>query len=172
SEIKRNEEARELWFDVYPELAYGKPGLLGAVIGRAEAQVMRLAAIYALLDCESMIGRIHLEAALALWKYCEDSARYIFGDAMGDPTADSILAALKEVGESGLTRTQISDLLNRRIGSGAIGRALDSLIEAGRARCVREKTEGRPVERWFSLITAKKANYTKKADSREFMREG
>ena len=171
TELKRNEEARELWYEVYPQLADGKPGLLGAVTGRAEAQVMRLAAIYALLDCESMIGRIHLEAALALWKYCEDSARYIFGDAMGDPTADSILAALREVGENGMTRTQISDLLNRRIGSAAIGRALESLAEAGRARFTKqqEKGEGRPVERWFSLtVTAKKANYTKKADSREF----
>ena len=173
TEIKRNEQARELWFDVYPDLADGKPGLLGAVTGRAEAQVMRLAAIYALLDCESMIGRIHLEAALALWKYCEDSARYIFGDAMGDPTADSILAALREVGESGLTRTKISDLLNHRIGSAAIGRALESLAEAGRARFIKEKTEGRPIQRWFALtVTAKKANYTKKADSKEFTSRG
>src|SRR5262249_56231827 len=120
SEIKRNEEARKLWCDVYEELADGKPGLLGAVTGRAEAQVMRLATIYALLDCESMIGRIHLEAALALWKYCEDSARYIFGDAMGDPTADSILAALRGAAESGLTRTTLCALLDHRMGSAAI----------------------------------------------------
>jgi len=42
-ELRRDEEARAIWHEVYPELSEGKPGLLGAVIARAEAQVMRLA---------------------------------------------------------------------------------------------------------------------------------
>ena len=32
--------------------------------------------------------------ALAVWEYAEHSARYIFGDALGDPLADEILAAI------------------------------------------------------------------------------
>jgi hypothetical protein len=167
TEMRRNEEARELWFEVYPSLAEGKPGLLGAVTGRAEAQVMRLAMIYALLDCESMIGRQHLEAALAVWKYCEDSTRYIFGEAMGDPVADSILDALKEAGADGLTRTQLSDLFKRHTSAAAIHRALSSLSEAGRVASRKEPKEspegGRPVERWFALTpVAKKAKEAKK----------
>src|SRR5262249_41159737 len=42
-QMSRNEDARALWIDVYPDLADGKPGMLGAVTSRAEAQVMRLA---------------------------------------------------------------------------------------------------------------------------------
>jgi hypothetical protein len=35
------------------------------------------------------------EAALTLWRYCDASARYIFGDLVGDPVADTILRALR-----------------------------------------------------------------------------
>ena len=49
-EISRDPEARALWAEVYPELSSGKPGLLGAMIARAEAQAMRLACLYAVLD--------------------------------------------------------------------------------------------------------------------------
>src|SRR5215831_8961830 len=66
-------EARKRWHAVYPDLSAARPGLLGAVIARAEAQVVRLATIYALLDCSAQIRTEHLEAALALWKFCQDS---------------------------------------------------------------------------------------------------
>jgi hypothetical protein len=49
-EITRSEEARELWRACYPALSEGKPGLLGAITARAEAQVLRLSCNYALLD--------------------------------------------------------------------------------------------------------------------------
>ena len=49
-EIRRDPEAKILWHEVYPRLSEAQPGMSGAVIGRAEAQVMRLSAIYALLD--------------------------------------------------------------------------------------------------------------------------
>ena len=45
-----------------------------------------------------------LLATFAIWEYSKDSARYIFGDALGDPVADRILAALKEA-PRGMTRT-------------------------------------------------------------------
>ena len=49
----------------------GHSGLYGAVTSRAEAQVVRLSLIYALLDCSPVIRQEHLLAALALWEYCE-----------------------------------------------------------------------------------------------------
>ncbi len=56
-EMRRDQEAREVWHAVYEELSEGKPGLLGAMIARAEAQVMRLACIYALLDRSPVIRK-------------------------------------------------------------------------------------------------------------------
>jgi hypothetical protein len=52
--------------------------LVGAVISRAEAQVIRLALIYAMLDQADRIETKHLQAGLALWEYADASARYIF----------------------------------------------------------------------------------------------
>jgi hypothetical protein len=156
-QMQRDDEAREMWRKIYPTLSEGAAGLLGAVTSRAEAQVMRLACLYALLDRTAIIDVPHLEAALELWRYCEDSARFIFGDALGDPAADAILDALRQAGEVGLTRTQLRDLFSRNHAAGEIGRALSALRQAGLARCLTEKCEstegGRPTEKWLALTT-------------------
>ena len=62
-EISRDLEAKKLWHQDYPALSEGKPGMLGAITGRAEAQVMRLSAIYALLDKSRLIRPEHHRAA-------------------------------------------------------------------------------------------------------------
>ncbi len=43
------------------------------------ATLARLALLYALLDSSDNIRSEHLKAAVAFWKYAEDSARLIFG---------------------------------------------------------------------------------------------
>jgi hypothetical protein len=146
-EIGWGSSAREPWIVVYEKLSEGRPGLLGAVTSRAESQVVRLACVYALLDCSPTIEAPHLEAALALWQYAEESARYIFGEAIGDPVADKIEAALLASPE-GLTRNEIRELFGRNKKSEAIGRALVELERLRRAYCVSEETGGRPRERW------------------------
>lgn len=146
--VERDDDARAIWLEVYPDLSEGKPGLFGSVTSRAEAQVMRLAMIYALLDCSPVIRSEHLMDALALWEYCEQSARYIFGDALGDPIADELLRALRNAGSAGMTRTEIRDLFKRHRGAEQIGRVLSLLLEYGYVRREQEKTSGRPVERW------------------------
>ena len=150
-EVRRDDSARALWCEVYEALSDGKPGLLGAVISRAEAQVMRLALIYALLDQSSDIRVEHLQAALALWQYCEDSAAYIFGDAVGDPVAEGIWSALMDHSE-GLSRTAIWNLFNRNKSKDEIDRALSTLALQGLARGEkRNDNGGRPEERWYAV---------------------
>jgi hypothetical protein len=148
-EIKWGESARDLWREVYGPLSAPKPGLFGAVVGRAEAQALRLSALYAVTAGSGSIELEHLEAALALWDYAEESARYIFGDATGDSIADQILDALRAAGKEGLTRTQIRDLFKRHKSADLINRALDLLVSIGRIRRRSEATSGRPTERWF-----------------------
>jgi len=149
--MQRSEKARALWLKVYPKLSEGHPGMLGAVTSRAESQVMRLACIYALLDRKSSILFQHLKAALALWKYCEASARYIFGGSLGDPTADSLLAAIR-AGAEGLTRTQIRDHFQRNRSANDIDRALGMLMEHGLVGRRRgEQHDGRPAELWTAV---------------------
>ena len=149
-ELRRDEDARELWHEVYPSLSEETPGLLGAVTSRAEAQVMRIALIYALLDCSPVIRKEHLLAALAIWKYCENSARFVFGAALGDPMADEILRVLRQHSD-GMTRDEIRNHFGRHKASNQIGRALGVLQRNGLVRMQRENTGGRPSERWFAV---------------------
>jgi len=143
--LERDAAARQRWADVYPSLAQGRPGLLGAVLARAEAHVLRLSLLYALLDRSTVIGLPHLESALALWAYVERSAEYVFGNATGDPIGDTIADALAA---SDLTRTQIRDLFGRHESAGRIEAALGLLLSSGRARTYTQQTGGRPVETW------------------------
>jgi hypothetical protein len=146
-EIKRDEGASEIWRKVYPGLSEGKPGLWGAVTGRAEAQVIRLASMFAILDRSYLIRPGHLLAALALWDYAEASARYIFGDSTGNPIADRILRAIKG-SPSGLSLSEIHDLFHRNESRGNIQASL-ALLEkfAGVQRSIQD-TAGRPLEMW------------------------
>ena len=149
-EIRWGETAKDLWCEVYGPLSEGKPGMFGAVVGRAEAQVVRMAAIYAVMDESDEIEGEHLLAALALWDYAENSARYIFGDATGDAVADLVLKALLDAGQSGLTRTEISNRLGRNRSADQIARVLNDLLKRGLARRELDKnTGGRAAERWF-----------------------
>lgn len=148
--IPRDNAARDLWREVYPDLSEGRPGLRGAVTSRAEAQVMRLALVYALLECSATITRPHLEAALSLWRYAEASAGVIFEGTLGDPVADTILSRLRQ-SPSGCTRTEIRDAFGKHKPAAEIERALKLLAEKGLARVQAEATGGRSVERWVAL---------------------
>jgi hypothetical protein len=145
----RDDVAKQVWASVYDDLSEGKPGLLGAVTSRAEAQVLRLSLLYALLDQSPVVRSEHVRAGLAVWNYCEASARFIFGDALGNPTADDIRQALRNVEGRGMTRSELREYFARHKSSGEISRALALLAEYGSVRRVVEKTDGRPAESWF-----------------------
>lgn len=152
--VRMTERAEELWREVYSVLSAEHSGLLGAITARAEGHTARLALLYAMLDGVDAIDRVHLEAALALWAFCEASARYIFKDATGDGVADEILAALRAAAPNGLSRTDISYQLNRHRSHDEINRALTQLRTDGKARMVLGTTGyrgGRRKETWFSI---------------------
>jgi hypothetical protein len=150
--ITMTTEAASVWEAVYQHLSADRLGLLGAIVGRAEAQTLRLAVIYAALDNSPHIDVAHLQAALAVWQYCEDSAAYIFGEAIGDEVADAILAGLIRAGSAGLSRTEVSALFARHVSTIRITLALSLLHRHGKAIPVTTQTKGHPEERWFSAM--------------------
>lgn len=149
--VGRSPEAAEAWAAVYPKLSADRPGLVGAVLARAEAQVVRLSLVYALLGGSTEVRPDHLEAALALWEYAERSARWVFGERTGDPVADAILGALRAAGPQGLSRTEIHGVLSRHVPAGRINAALEHLRRAGLAGVEWVKTGGRPAELWRAV---------------------
>jgi hypothetical protein len=139
-ELRRDAAANDLWTAVYGRLSAGRPGMLGAMTARAEAQVMRLACLYALADARHVIGRVHLEAALEVWRYCYESARWLFGDRLGDPVADAILGHLRRLWPESVTRTEISGLFQRNKPATEIDRGLALLVETKLATCEKDRS--------------------------------
>jgi hypothetical protein len=123
---------------------------LGAVTSRGEAQSVRLALIYALLDGTVNIDLPHISAALAVWEYAEASAAHIFGASLGDSVADEILRAFQHAGSEGMSRTAIRDLFGRNQSGDRIGAALALLATRGRVRSEIRQSGGRPIETWIA----------------------
>jgi Protein of unknown function (DUF3987) len=144
-------EAAGFWEEVYPALSKDQPGLLGAITARAEAQTIRLALIYALLDSSAQIERVHLDGALAVWAFCESSARYVFGDLVGETLADEILRMLRQVGSNGMSRADLYQMFYPAQSNNKIGAALGRLLIAGKACREGQKTaRGFTREMWFA----------------------
>jgi hypothetical protein len=146
--IRLDPGARELWHHAYTtQLASTPPGIAGALLARAEAHVIRLALLYALADGERQINTEHLQAALALWDYAARSANWALQGATGDPLAEQIHAVL-QAHPGGLTRSQISDVLQHNRPAEQIHNALNALALTGRATRTQIPTAGRPAELW------------------------
>jgi hypothetical protein len=143
--------AKDIWPEHYKRLTSAKFGMLGALTDRGAPHVLRLAMIYALLDKKKTLDEDHLLAALEVWRYCEDSAKHIFGTVIGDDTADAILRKLKRL-KRGLTRTEIYiDVFSKNRSSTDITRALDLLEREGLVECEEiVATGGRPKEIWHA----------------------
>ncbi len=151
AQVTMTEDTSKAGEIAYGDLSADSLGLLGAITARAEAQVIRLALLYALLDRKPKIEVNHLRAALAVWEYAEQSAARIFGDALGDPIADEIYRALKVAGNNGISRTGIRNLFGRHQSAGRISNALALLMTKAKAECRTTATDGRPLETWYVM---------------------
>lgn len=123
--LQRTAEAKDLFAALYDE--YEAQGDHHPVLARAAAHNLRLQVLYAALDGSKHIEAVHVEAANAAWRYCHDSALYLFeaGGAVEDTASVSLeeqdLAALSQAArdrhpEELLVRDQ------RRVISGKRGR--------------------------------------------------
>ncbi len=152
--LTRTPEAEKRWAEIYEELVEDEPGgMVGAIVARSEAQVLRLSVLYALLDGVREIDVAHLNAALAVWDYCNQSARFIFGDSLGDPIADELYRHLLNA-DAGLDTTQQHRLFGNHVSGRQLEFARALLLEAGLIRTETEGTAGRPRE----VTYANKAN--------------
>ena len=142
-------DAASLWASNYDKLSSGGHGVVGAMTSRAEAQTLRIALIYAILDGSNNIDVPHLRAALEVWRYCLESAEFLFGGSSGNATADRILGMLIGMPQ-GASLTQISALFKRNKPSDELQRALDTLKASGLARSESRKTAGRAADLWFA----------------------
>jgi hypothetical protein len=142
TELRLTRAAEALWRGIYRSLSGEIPGLVGAVLGRAEPHVLRFGGIYALLAGAQEIDVEHLLSALALWDVVDASAREIFRDRTGNALVDRLPDSMLP-GET-LNRDEVHDRLGRHTGAARLQAALRLLVGLGEFRVVPEGTGGRP----------------------------
>ena len=142
--MRRTGVAETRWAYLYRKMADAPGGLAGAVTARAEAQCLRLSVVYALLDGSGLIDIEHLEAAYAVWQYCEQSAVFVFGDRLGDDVADRLLEALRRVAPDGLDGTAQREVFSGHVPGKRLAHARAELEQLGLAVTRTENTGGRP----------------------------
>jgi len=114
-----------------PNFPMASPVSLGPLTGRAEAYVMRLSCLYALQDMLPIrFVSQHLRAALALWRYAEQSIEYVIRqDARQIPKPTTIYHALKKQTRR-LKPHRYVQPFHRHVKAEAIERALVVLQDA------------------------------------------
>jgi hypothetical protein len=148
--VKRDDEARTMWHSIYGQVSEGRTGLSGSLMGRAEAHVMRLAMLYALLDESSLISAKHLLAAVAVWDFVEESIQYVFGSSLGDPVADDLLRLVRS-SKGGVMRTDVYAHFGRHVKAAQLGQAEGVLVSLNLIRVERVETGGRPGQRLVAV---------------------
>lgn len=130
-----------------------RPGQgLAALHSRAESQVIRLAAAYALADGTPEIGVPQVEAALAAWSYCARSAEVVFSVPVAglppdvDPRhAAKIVRHLHERWPAWASRDEIgSDVLHGNVSAAGVSMTLRDLVAKRLVEHHQVPTEGRP----------------------------
>lgn len=146
SELKFSPVASQIWEQIYPELSRDRFGLTGAVLSRAEAQVIRLAVVYAVLDGSGWIDEDHLAAALAVWSYSEGSVDRIFGQK--NSTNEGKLISLLSDAKT-MRRADIHAIFGNNLSASDIDRLRGDLLAQGMISVsTAHKGRGRPSEEW------------------------
>ncbi len=136
--IAFSENAREVWDQIYraePE----RGGLVGALTARANAQKLRIAVTYAILDEAGAIEPEHVLAAEACWRYSVATVEHIFGTLRGDSVQDRLLDKLRTVYPRGLSGAEQDELNAKNLAAGRLKGARQALEQAGLVR-----TEAQP----------------------------
>jgi hypothetical protein len=125
-------EANQSWKRWYSRNERGVDrltGIAGNMTDRGPAHVRRLAMILALIDGDEAIDLCHLEAALKLWEYCKESARFIFSGHTREQ--ERILDNVQAVSE-GMTLREIRErVFGKHRSAEWVKAQTDSLIASG-----------------------------------------
>jgi hypothetical protein len=150
------EAGARLWRGLYVEFGtdQGDTGPVEQFISRTAPNVLRIAAIHAVLDGEHHIHPAHLHAAAALVRYSIATARTVFLDTQ---RLTRLAAWIAEAGSQGRTRKDITaKFFNGNTRAAEIDDLLSQLLTAGtisRTSKPPASGKGRPTEVYTSRTT-------------------
>jgi hypothetical protein len=154
--MERDADADALWDEVYVACQDEYPGIVGSILARAEAQILRLSMTYAIADSSTIIRREHIFAAVAVWAYVQDSVMYLFGHQLDNATAQTILTELRSVAPQGLSRTDMHALFDRNKTAEEYSDALTFLERLDLAHKIPVAgPAGRAIEMWYATVQRK-----------------
>jgi len=130
-EMHLSDAAWDYWDELYLVLSEKRPGVVGELMGRAPANVIRLALIYALLDKSIVIDVPHLKAAKAVMDYSEESIAQVFAGITGDHQVDRVLYELSTAVNQTLSRNNILNIFNRNLSVAQVTKVIERLMETG-----------------------------------------
>lgn len=139
-------DARTKWAELYElidQQARQATGLVEGLTSRADAQTIRLAITYALLDGSPEVKAVHLDAAWAVWTFSRESVEFLFGDRIGLTNADRVVQAITSAGGR-LDRTGIHGALSNHLSKDELDVIVDVLVRDGRIMTEDVPTGGRP----------------------------
>jgi len=139
----------DLWWEQWYNAVPDEIGLLAAVTARAEAQVLRLSLIYALLDHAPFIDVQHLRRLERSGTTRTASARYVFGESLGDNKAERLLEEARAAYPEGLN----GDEQDRATGGRGTARARDILVQYGLGRVEKMRATVRKPNWYFRRRT-------------------
>jgi hypothetical protein len=151
-EMDWSPEAKVAWQSFYNSIPEAEGGIVGPIIARSDAHVLRVTMLYAILDASCLMTEDHLGAAIAFWRYCERTAQWAFAEKTGNRMADRIFWALQHE-PNGMTRQQIrEECFNKHCTKTTLDLAFACLRDAHLAEMKFERTNQakRPAERWFA----------------------
>ncbi len=145
-ELRRDEETEELWAEEYKRLSTRGDSMIDALLSRAEAHVMRLSLLYALLEGSKEIRKEHLKAALAVWDYSEASVHYVFENAV-DSEEQKIRQKLEQKGP--LTTFEILvQVFNSHKSTKEVAEKMEALEQRRIVRCCQKEFKTKAVPAW------------------------
>ena len=143
--IEFDRQTQRRWPMIYSELGRNEGGRFGAITDRAEPQVRRIALAYAVMDRSAHVRGPHLDAALEVWRYCEQSAAYIFADAPSVGVEGRVELLLRRWRGEWVSRSEIYRNVERhKVKSYHLDAALEALVSRGAVEHRRIETAGRP----------------------------
>lgn len=147
SDVRRAPSTRAYWHHLYNELVdLEDDPVVSDWVARGVPYVMRLAALYAVLDGSSQIQEGHLRAASALVRYAMDSVRYVLqaGDVQPRSNTAYVARLIEQAGAAGISRSALTKAFGSRGDAAALDVALEELLVRPGFAMRDVQTAGRP----------------------------
>jgi len=143
--ITRSKEADRIWENSYESLKNAKC----KATERGRPMVMRIAMIYALIDGNPIIQPSHLLAALAVWRYCEESAMRLFSNVATTPI--SLEKRICEIitDRPGIMRTDLRNAISHKLKADELDKAIALLVSWSDIVIVPVWENGRQADRYY-----------------------